>query len=137
MPKQRPPEVEPLPSGAPRSPDEAATEPPTPMDRGVPATPVGGAPSLMPPPATVPVSSGPPPESARSKQSSAGKPMQELVGPNPSMRAGSLASAFEPSGADGHHHGGRDDSTGHTACYKEASIEKLEDSCSLVAKPMR
>ena len=86
MPKQRPPEVEPLPSGAPRSPDEAATEPPTPMDRGVPATPVGGAPSLMPPPSAIPVPSVPPPESARSKRSGAGQEMQELVGPNPSMR---------------------------------------------------
>ena len=88
MPKQRPPEVEPLPSGAPRSPDEAATEPPTPMDRGVPATPVGGAPNLIPPPAAIPVPSVPPPESARSKQSGAGagQAMQELVGPNPSMR---------------------------------------------------
>ena len=86
MPKQRPPEVEPLPSGAPRSPDEAATEPPTPMDRGVPVTPVGGAPSLMPPPAVIPVQNVPPPESARSKSSDAGQVMQELVGPNPSMR---------------------------------------------------
>ena len=51
MPKQRPLEVEPLPSGAPRSPENV-----------------------------------PPPESARSKRSDAGQVMQELAGPNPSMR---------------------------------------------------
>ena len=56
------------------------------LDRGVPATPVGGAPSLMPPPAAIPVQNVPPPESARSKRSDAGQVMQELVGPNPSMR---------------------------------------------------
>ena len=96
MPKQRPLEVEPLPSGAPRSLDEAATEPPTPMDCGVPATPVGRAPSLMPPPAAIPVQNVPPLESARSKRSGTGQEMQELVGPNPSMRPDLLVLSKEP-----------------------------------------
>ena len=85
MPKQRHPVVEPLPSVVqPRSPDEAASEPPTPAVAapGMPATPLGGAGAMAPPRRNVP-----PPESARAV------PDESMIGaadvspgPNPAMR---------------------------------------------------
>ena len=62
MPKQRQPIVDPVPAVQPRSPDEAASEPPTPavIEPGVPVTPLGGAGAMAPPRRNVP-----PPESAR------------------------------------------------------------------------
>ena len=87
MPKHRKPEVEEVPHVAPRSPDEAATEPPTPADSGVPGTTVGGEQAaLMLPPKRVPVQNVPPPESARATPDEHFRAPDDLVGPNPSLR---------------------------------------------------
>ncbi|CAE7834970.1 GIP [Symbiodinium sp. CCMP2592] len=84
MPKQRNPVVDPLPDAAPpRSPDEAASEPPTPAVEalGMPVTPLGGAGAMAPPRRNVP-----PPESARAIPDESMAVTEELPGPNPSMR---------------------------------------------------
>ncbi|CAE7622817.1 GIP [Symbiodinium sp. CCMP2592] len=85
MPKQRPAAVDPVRDVAPpRSPDEAASEPPTPAVEalGMPVTPLGGAGAMAPPRRNVP-----PPESARAipDESMAGVEA-EPPGPNPAMR---------------------------------------------------
>ncbi|CAE7291170.1 RE1 [Symbiodinium sp. CCMP2592] len=74
MPKQRPAAVDPVRDGAPpRSPDEAASEPPTPAVEalGMPVTPLGGAGAMAPPRRNVP-----PPESARAI------PDESMAGPD-------------------------------------------------------
>ncbi|CAE7776825.1 GIP [Symbiodinium sp. CCMP2592] len=84
MPKQRNPAVDPVPDVAPpRSPDEAASEPPTPAVEalGMPVTPLGGAGAMAPPRRNVP-----PPESARAVPDERIAVTEEPPGPNPSMR---------------------------------------------------
>ncbi|CAE7534628.1 GIP [Symbiodinium sp. CCMP2592] len=84
MPKQRNPAVDPVPDVAPpRSPDEAASEPPTPAVEalGMPVTPLGGAGAMAPPRRNVP-----PPESARAVPDERMAVTEEPPGPNPSMR---------------------------------------------------